>query len=357
MERILDQEGFTFERVADDRCNSGGHIDDWQLTETNATRDGLRRFWFAMKRIGLFREIADRARHDSHVIRYAWNGPSLIMEGHTNPVSITFTEFEFLRTFVAHHRLRNGYEMATAFGISALAASLGMQTSAGRLVTMDAYAEEKHNNCFGYSAREVHRDADGLRAVHTLRNWFGLEAVLHPTVGWSPDDTDDQLRTVFVQGRDRLDYVFIDGLHEPAQIQKDFAAVLPWIDRDRFAVFFHDAQVILQDDALVAFIETSLGQSFKLVAQTADPLGFNLACVTNLPVPETTADLRAAFHSVVRSAFARHMDQQAMLQAKDSRITGQDNRITELDSRIALLDAEVSKLNRKRSNANREPSA
>lgn len=49
IERILVDEGMTFERVTDSRCNSGMHVYDWPIGDTGRFESGLRRFWFARK--------------------------------------------------------------------------------------------------------------------------------------------------------------------------------------------------------------------------------------------------------------------------------------------------------------------
>lgn len=49
IERILTEEGMTFDRITHDRCNSGIHTYDWPVRETERVQDGQRRFWFARK--------------------------------------------------------------------------------------------------------------------------------------------------------------------------------------------------------------------------------------------------------------------------------------------------------------------
>lgn len=50
VERILTEEGMTFERITDDRCNAGMHVYDWPVTNTLGITHGQRRFWFAERR-------------------------------------------------------------------------------------------------------------------------------------------------------------------------------------------------------------------------------------------------------------------------------------------------------------------
>jgi len=65
------------------------------------------------------------------------------MVNHLYPYSIKEREFNFLRDLIAHNNLKNGFECATAFGISSLALGLGFKETGGKCVTMDAYIEEK----------------------------------------------------------------------------------------------------------------------------------------------------------------------------------------------------------------------
>jgi len=50
VERILIEEGFSFETIADDRCNSSIHHYDWQVKNTKAAPSGQRRMWFAKRK-------------------------------------------------------------------------------------------------------------------------------------------------------------------------------------------------------------------------------------------------------------------------------------------------------------------
>lgn len=49
IEGILEADGFTFERITDDRCNAGMHVYDWTVRETGTFTHGQRRFWFARR--------------------------------------------------------------------------------------------------------------------------------------------------------------------------------------------------------------------------------------------------------------------------------------------------------------------
>jgi SAM-dependent methyltransferase len=49
VERVLADEGMTWQRVADARCNAGIHVYDWPEGDTGRVAHGLRRFWFAAR--------------------------------------------------------------------------------------------------------------------------------------------------------------------------------------------------------------------------------------------------------------------------------------------------------------------
>jgi SAM-dependent methyltransferase len=49
IERLLAEEGFTWTRVSDARCNAGMHVYDWRETGSGHYAHGQRRFWFATR--------------------------------------------------------------------------------------------------------------------------------------------------------------------------------------------------------------------------------------------------------------------------------------------------------------------
>ena len=59
------------------------------------------------------------------------------------PVSLSETEFNYLHDFIVDHRLQCGFDLATAFGISALAMGTALKKTGGRLLSMDSYHEEQ----------------------------------------------------------------------------------------------------------------------------------------------------------------------------------------------------------------------
>jgi hypothetical protein len=49
IERIIEENGFSFERFDDESLNSSFHQYNWKVENTNTWRDGLRRFWIVKK--------------------------------------------------------------------------------------------------------------------------------------------------------------------------------------------------------------------------------------------------------------------------------------------------------------------
>lgn len=226
-------------------------------------------------------EIIEKTKNNPMRLERA--GKSLRMHNHRNPCCIADIEFDFLYSFVKKHQLKNGYEVATAFGVSMLAPALAMKEYGGRLVTMDAYIEEQHNNCMAYrGASKAFQNADGFKSAKRLINMYGLQDVVSLYVGFSPDNVEIALKTRFNLNSDKLDYVFIDGLHTNDAVIKDLRAVLPYLNRERYVVFFHDTHCF--DNTVKEFVKNKLGKHWLLIPKCEHPSGegFNLAMVTNL---------------------------------------------------------------------------
>jgi len=162
----------------------------------------------------------------------------LKMKNHFHPWSITEKEFNVITQTIIDRDCKRGFEVATAFGISALAAGLGFRQTNGKLITLDAYIEEQYNNCGAYTDKQQIYDlADGFRSVNYIIDKYELRDNIEPVVGWSPDDLH-----LFLEGI-KLDYAFIDGGHWESQIIKDTTEIAKYLN-DKFVVFFHDGQGI-----------------------------------------------------------------------------------------------------------------
>ena len=160
------------------------------------------------------------------------NLSGLGMIGYANPISITESEFYFIRDFIKSHNLKSGFEVATAFGVSACAAGLGFKETGGHLVTMDCYIEEITKNCSAYnlekSTNTKNEDPNGLKICKMLLAGLTLDCVT-PIIGVSPQDIPEG----------RYDYVFIDAEQTDDAVRRDLLGIKPYL-ADRFAVFVHD---------------------------------------------------------------------------------------------------------------------
>lgn len=206
-------------------------------------------------------------------------GHSLKMVNHPNPVSITHAEFHFIKDFIIRNNLKTGYEVATAFGISALAAGLGFKETGGKLVTMDAYIEEQYNKDLGYIGKqETYQDSDGYKSTKTLLKEFDLESVVYPTVGWSPIDTKSNISQIFDLSTQKLDFVFIDAGHWNEALLLDVDSIRDLVD-EKFVVFIHDWHVFSED------CKTKISEILQAPIHAASsggmPQGFNLVYASN----------------------------------------------------------------------------
>ena len=90
-------------------------------------------------------------KFDDGPVKYERSGRGHIkMVGHSVPYSIMQKEWDFLHNIVVDNNLQRGFELATAFGVSGSAIGTAMKKTGGKLVTMDAYVEEKYNNAGTY---------------------------------------------------------------------------------------------------------------------------------------------------------------------------------------------------------------
>lgn len=195
----------------------------------------------------------------------------LKMVNHFHPWSISETEFNFITNKIIERNLKDGFEIATAFGISALAAGLGFKETGGYLVTMDAYIEEHYNYCGGYreSRNETYKDMDGFKSVNHICKTFDLVNTVYPVVGWSPDDIGK-----FLVGL-KLDYAFIDGGHWNEQVIRDARGIKEYLSEDKFTVFFHDGHSIT--DGVRQELSEIIGGEFKTVLSM--PHSWNLGVI------------------------------------------------------------------------------
>jgi len=201
------------------------------------------------------------------------------MTEHDYPLSIKQEEFDFLTNLIKDNNLQRGFECATAFGISGTASALGFKHTGGKLVTMDAYIEEKCKNPGAYKdfEREVYEKADGYKSVKHLIKHFNLENTLFPEIGWSPDDVEKTIKKHF--GNEKIDFVFLDAGHFPEQMIKDIKAIHPFL-ADKFVFVFHDIYSWSFSQEVHDLCESLFGK--KVEIKIKHPEGENLGYIWSL---------------------------------------------------------------------------
>lgn len=211
----------------------------------------------------------------------------LSMVKHPQPVSITEREFNFITEFIVKHDLKKGFEVATAFGISALAGGLGFKETGGRLITMDSYVEEVYNDCDGYRHNPVRQhfdtnpingDPDGYILCNNILTEFELNQMVITCIGASPNDIYITLRETIGNRLACLDYVFIDAEHNDLALLTDLSAIAPFLGI-RHAIFIHDKHCfgpqldkltkrIFNDTFKVVFPDKALQDHYNLAVIT-----------------------------------------------------------------------------------------
>lgn len=212
-------------------------------------------------------------------IQIGYQDLGLAMKNHYHPISVTEAEFNYITKTIIDNNLKNGYEVATAFGISALAAGLGFKKTNGMLVSMDAYIEEKHNHCGAYvNLQGTYENADGYRLANFLSEKY--EVPVNFEVGWSPKDTKDILSKTYDLDKEKLDYVFIDAGHWESAIINDISSVLDYINKEKYIIFFHDTHCFT--DNVNSFCKEKLGKTPTIVfGNNAGVKHYNLSYISN----------------------------------------------------------------------------
>ena len=189
------------------------------------------------------------------------------------PYSLTDEEGLVLYDLVTRLGLRNGYEIATAFGYSSFYLGLAFKKNGGRLVSMDAYVEESQQDfVYEEAAAKRHAEAyaaarsagkqeslpEGLRFALAGAEELGLGDTVRYEVGFSPLNVPSVLRDA------RLDFAFIDGSHFGEAPCADVDAVLPYMNLDRCLLVFHDTQCEAVAKAVFHAAEKIGGDIFSL---------------------------------------------------------------------------------------------
>ena len=200
---------------------------------------------------------------------------NLKMTNHDFPYSIRPTEFNFLKNLIIDYDLKNGYEIATAFGISTTALGLGFKETGGKLVSMDAYVEEGINCFWRYRNNNptLYHDMDGYKSAKYLIEHFNLKDNVFLEIGWSPNDTEKCIRKHITEP---LDFVFIDGGHFPEQLIKDLESVRPLLAPE-YIIALHDNFPDMMTHEVNHYIEQTFGILPTIIIP--EPLGNNMSII------------------------------------------------------------------------------
>ena len=167
------------------------------------------------------------------------------------PYSLTFEEGMMMHYLVSANGLKQGYEIATAFGFSSFFIATAFEKTGGHLISADAYIEEEMED-FIYDLastqehvaklRQLQKDEQhdqlprGLQFAIEGAAALGVDSFVDYRIACSPEGVPELLDDR------RLDFAFIDGGHFGEQPVLDVQSVLPFLRSDRFLMMFHDTQ-------------------------------------------------------------------------------------------------------------------
>lgn len=167
------------------------------------------------------------------------------------PYSLTDEEGLILYKLVTDLGLKNGYEIATAFGYSSFYLGMAFQKNGGKLVSMDAYVEEteedfiydeatakKRAEMYGSMRQngELDKLPEGLKFALFGSKHLGIQDTVRYEIGFSPVSVPALLKD------EKLDFAFIDGGHFGEQPCLDVDAVVPYMNLEKCIMMFHDTQ-------------------------------------------------------------------------------------------------------------------
>lgn len=199
------------------------------------------------------------------------------------PLSIRKYEFDQITENIVKYNLKRGYECATAFGVSAMAAGHGFKQTGGKLVTMDAFVEEYMNSDSAY--RNItdpvrFEESTNRKSARFLIEHFGLQDVVFSEIGWSPIDVASVLSKHYKED-EKLDFVFIDAGHFPHQVLLDIQAIVPFL-AEKNVLMFHDVYPFVFDHNVNDYLYGKFGKKIEILATPESGLGDNLGIMVNL---------------------------------------------------------------------------
>ncbi|WP_404427562.1 class I SAM-dependent methyltransferase [Ureibacillus chungkukjangi] len=158
------------------------------------------------------------------------------------PYSLTEEEGIIMYNFIKKFKLKSGFEIATAFGVSTMYLGNAFKEVGGKLTSIDAYVEELfENHLYGDIYAEVERIkmniSQGIYPIgyvyaKNMIESYNLEETVDLKIGLSPDDVTE------VNGE--IEFAFIDGGHHGMQPLHDTVAALSLMKNEKKVLFFHD---------------------------------------------------------------------------------------------------------------------
>lgn len=198
----------------------------------------------------------------------------LNMKNHIFPLSIRYDEFEFLKNLIIKYNLKSGFELATAFGVSTVALGLGFKETGGKLVTMDAYVEERQElYTQDYADTSINYESDGFKSVNYLIEYFRLKHVVNAQIGWSPIDVKEVVNN---HSNNTFDFLFLDGGHTTKQVIQDLYAIRPFMENE-CVIVLHDYFDNVFTDEVKEIIKKLFG--INPIIELEYPFGDNLSVI------------------------------------------------------------------------------
>jgi len=148
------------------------------------------------------------------------------------PFSISECEFNYMKDYILKHNLKNGYELATGTGISAIGIGYALEQNGGKLVTIDSYLEDEiqdqpiNNVRLGSTNYAMDRNNTmflslGLSKIKTYKRFSpACEDVL-----------DDEFNN-------DIDFVFLDCPKDSSDFIRDISILKDRINKENFQYLY-----------------------------------------------------------------------------------------------------------------------
>lgn len=193
------------------------------------------------------------------------NNDHLKLSNHFHPFSIKEVEGKIMSNIIQKNNLKLGFEIATAFGVSACILGEAFHKTSGKLITVDSYIEENLNLSTSYDADTKYNIPKNLNELHgylmakNLISHFNLKETVILEIGWSPEDIPGIMNKNSIKNKD-LDFIFIDGGHSKKQIQLDTEILINY-SSNNCIIFLHD--FVMVSNETISYIQNKGFNNFK----------------------------------------------------------------------------------------------